>query len=108
MSYANDLSNLNEGYALWIPEPHMSGEVRIGDVGFVNKRGAFMRLLNVREQHPQYEEYKVTWWPRLATDMEQLQESRVRIDKTLNPLAPKRKYLSRGVEESSVEASVAG
>ena len=106
-AYANDLSTLDQGYALWTPEPQEAGEVHIGDVGFVDRDGAFMRLLNVREKDPRYGEYKVTWWPHQATGVEPLEEAKIRIKKILNPLAPGQ-YHSRGVEATSVEASASG
>ncbi|KAI0685405.1 hypothetical protein BC835DRAFT_521192 [Cytidiella melzeri] len=44
--YAAELSSRGHGLPLWIPEPTDSGEVLIGDVGYV-WRGAFFRLFNV-------------------------------------------------------------
>ncbi|KAI0340054.1 hypothetical protein BDW22DRAFT_434720 [Trametopsis cervina] len=44
--YALELSSRGHGLPLWIPEPTESGEVLIGDVGYV-WRGAFYRLFNV-------------------------------------------------------------
>ena len=105
VTYANDLLTLNHGHALWQPEPHSTGEVHIGDVGFVNPDGAFVRLLNVRERDPHYSEYRVTFWtPYHIEGVEPLEESKVRIVKTLNGLPPGH-YLSRGVEQTSAEAS---
>lgn len=46
--YADELSCLNEGHAIWIPEgPNQSEEVQLGDVGYINKDGAFIFLFNV-------------------------------------------------------------
>lgn len=105
VAYANDLSTLNQGYALWRPEPHDTGEVRIGDVGHVNEHGTFRRLLNAREQDSLYENYKVTWWAQPAVGMEPLEERRIRIEDMPNSLVPGRKYLSRGIEDTSVQVS---
>lgn len=43
--YLTQLRTLGEGDALWFPEPHTTGEVQIGDVGYVHQ-GAFIRLFN--------------------------------------------------------------
>lgn len=101
--YASAMSPFHLGYALWTPEPHESGEVRIGDVGFVNQDGAFVRLLNVR---PRYDEYKVTWWSQPATDMEPLNESAVYIDCKKGLGSYPRALCSRGVRSVPVMESV--
>lgn len=43
--YAKELAHHKLGYPLWVPEPEKSGEVLIGDVGFV-REGRFRRLFN--------------------------------------------------------------
>lgn len=43
--YADQLRSLRHGEPLWQPEPSKRGEVRIGDVGFVND-GRFHLLFN--------------------------------------------------------------
>jgi hypothetical protein len=44
--YAAQLARLGNGYALWVPEPRLCDEVRVGDVGYL-LRGRFHRLFNV-------------------------------------------------------------
>ncbi|GJE90367.1 WD40 repeat domain-containing protein [Phanerochaete sordida] len=46
--YASELKKtMNEGDALWFPEPAAgTGEIQVGDVGFI-REGAFIRLFNV-------------------------------------------------------------
>lgn len=43
--YTEQLSTIGEGTALWYPEPHETGEVQIGDVGYIFE-GAFIKLFN--------------------------------------------------------------
>ncbi|CCM04487.1 uncharacterized protein FIBRA_06667 [Fibroporia radiculosa] len=43
--YAEQLSGLGYGYALWNPQPIEDSEVLIGDVGWIRK-GRFHRLFN--------------------------------------------------------------
>lgn len=51
--YAKELAHHGLGHPLWIPEPEESGEVLIGDVGFV-REGRFRRLFNAMhtKDHP--------------------------------------------------------
>ena len=56
--YPSSLSVLCQGHALWYPEPHVTGEAQIGDVGFV-REGAFIRIFNLNSSRP---EHKVTFW----------------------------------------------
>ncbi|GJE89906.1 WD40 repeat domain-containing protein [Phanerochaete sordida] len=56
--YSSSLDSLGIGHALWEPEPNDTGEVRFGDVGFVQE-GSFVRLFNL---DPSVEEWKVTRW----------------------------------------------
>jgi hypothetical protein len=52
---------LNEGLALWYPEPHReTGEVQIGDVGYVSD-GAFIRLVNVDTESPSHAVREGCW-----------------------------------------------
>ncbi|EKM58888.1 uncharacterized protein PHACADRAFT_249001 [Phanerochaete carnosa HHB-10118-sp] len=55
--YSSSLDTLYLGHALWYPEPHVTGEPQIGDVGFA-RRGAFVRLFNLDTSAP---EKKVTY-----------------------------------------------
>jgi hypothetical protein len=47
--YRTQLSSLNNGLALWDPNPveNLYDRVSIGDVGYLLENGAFMRLFNV-------------------------------------------------------------
>ena len=51
--YAEELGALGRGVPLWYPEPSQTGEVEIGDVGFLYN-GGFHRLFNITqpESHP--------------------------------------------------------
>lgn len=44
--YAEELGSLNLGYPRLYPEPATSGEVRLGDVGYTDPSGNFLRLFN--------------------------------------------------------------
>ncbi|GJE97165.1 kinase-like protein [Phanerochaete sordida] len=44
--YATSLASLGFGYPLWHPEPHVSGEPQIGDVGLL-VQGQFIRLFHL-------------------------------------------------------------
>ena len=99
--YPSSLSILRKGYALWYPEPHETGELQIGDVGYIND-GAFIRLFNLNTAKPEHE---VTFW-----------------GKTFEPTAPppgevfdrldRRRalqadhYRSRGVERAEISGAV--
>ena len=56
--YPSSLATLYQGYALWYPEPHVTGEAQIGDVGYI-REGAFIRLFNLNSSRP---EHQVTFW----------------------------------------------
>ncbi|KAF8497035.1 kinase-like domain-containing protein [Russula emetica] len=45
--YQEQLSSIYHGLALWKPNPVLYDRVSIGDVGYVNNEGAFIRLFNV-------------------------------------------------------------
>ena len=104
--YATDLSNLCQGHALWVPEPGATGEVHLGDVGYVD-HGAFVRLLNVRKNDPKYEGKRVKLWRQVLENFEALPEEAVYNEKMVNPIAPGR-YPSHGVEQTSVDAGAQG
>ena len=44
--YSTCISPYMQGYPLWFPEPHDTGEPQIGDVGYLHQ-GAFVRLFNI-------------------------------------------------------------
>lgn len=44
--YADQLYGHGYGHPLWHPEPNSTGEVQIGDVGYIFE-GAFVRLFNI-------------------------------------------------------------
>ncbi|EKM50231.1 uncharacterized protein PHACADRAFT_153708 [Phanerochaete carnosa HHB-10118-sp] len=102
--YASELKKtVQEGEALWFPEPSQDGEVQIGDVGYIHE-GAFMRLFNAidPEKYPvltALEDY------RLPAAFEPLRDRRAqRIDQRLRALAPG-PYKSKSVVTRKVEAS---
>lgn len=46
--YANEMARLKEGHALWIPEGSRgSATIQHGDVGFIDRNGAFSFLFSV-------------------------------------------------------------
>ena len=51
--YASQLVHLGYGHPLWYPEPTKSGDVEIGDVGYIDD-GHFYRLFNAcrARSHP--------------------------------------------------------
>ena len=51
--YAEQLASKGRGIPMWYPEPSGSGEVEIGDIGFLHN-GGFHRLFNVTvgRDHP--------------------------------------------------------
>ena len=56
--YPSSLSTLYQGHALWYPELHETGELQIGDVGYMSE-GAFIRLFNLNSSTS---ERQVTFW----------------------------------------------
>ena len=100
--YSSTLSTTlpSEGHALWFPEPHNSGEVQIGDVGFI-KDGAFVRLFNVDTTK---QEYRVDFWPEPYSVSTPLGPSALMLETRDNTLGPGR-FRSRGVQESEVKLS---
>lgn len=98
--YSSTLSTaLQEGYPLWFPEPHDTGEVQIGDVGYIHE-GAFVRLFNVNSADPSH---AVTRWP-LKFKPADLPSNALIIEPRHNALGPGR-IRSKGVEESRVALS---
>ena len=58
--YAEELSVYGHGRPLWIPEPVGGEEIRLGDVGYIDRDGQFHRIFNmtVGPEHP-YNRYGV-------------------------------------------------
>ena len=103
-STAFNASGLRQGVALWYPEPHESGEVRIGDVGYI-REGAFVRLLHVASRSPKDE---VTYWGEISQwPGPMLDKKLLREDPRSNSLRPGR-YCSKGVERRHSAVSVQG
>lgn len=48
-AYATELVKSQYGHPLWYPEPDESGELELGDVGYI-ENGRFYRLFNVLKQ----------------------------------------------------------
>lgn len=100
--YTEQLHTVGEGDAVWFPEPHISGEVQIGDVGYILE-GAFVRLFNVIS--PQ--EYPVPD-SDLPEGFEALQEPRMRcMDIRERALTPGH-HNSKSVVCSQVKLDVSG
>ncbi|EKM56563.1 uncharacterized protein PHACADRAFT_253764 [Phanerochaete carnosa HHB-10118-sp] len=98
--YSSCLATLYEGHALWYPEPHVSGEPQIGDVGFM-RNGAFVRLFNLDTSAPGK---KVVCWDPPFKVTEDLPRSVFTIDPRRCPLVPAH-YPSHGVEVKQKGAS---
>lgn len=98
--YSSSLETLHLGRALWYPEPHVTGEPQIGDVGYI-REGAFVRLFNLDTSVP---EKKVTFWPTPFESIEPLPVHVFQIDSRRRPLAPDH-YCSHGVETKGLYAS---
>ena len=101
--YASSLATLNEGHALWFPEPHESGEPQIFDVGFISE-GAFIRLFNL-DASESASDKRVTFWKPPFEDAEPLPAGVHKINRRPRPIAPGH-YRSHGVEEKKMHASV--
>ena len=99
--YPSSLFCLDLGYALWYPEPHDSGEVQIGDVGYVHQ-GAFIRAFNINTSE---DKHKVTWWKKRFEITEPPPEDVFVLDKRGRPIEDG-PYLSRGVQEKEIGGSV--
>ena len=99
--YSSTLSSLGQGYALWYPEPHSTGELQVGDVGYI-RDGAFVRLFNINGAKT---EHKVTAWEPPFAAPQDLPADVFRIDKRKSSLAPGH-YRSHGVEMREVGGSV--
>ncbi|EKM58880.1 uncharacterized protein PHACADRAFT_191194 [Phanerochaete carnosa HHB-10118-sp] len=98
--YSSNLNTLYLGHALWYPEPHVTGEVQIGDVGFI-RCGAFVRLFNLDTSAP---EKKVKFWPKPFENFEPLPPDVLQVDTRSSPLVPNH-YCSDGVESREIQAS---
>lgn len=99
--YSSSLSSLSLGYALWHPEPHTTGELQIGDVGYV-KDGAFIRLFNINTSLP---EHQVTSWSRRFEITDPLPTDVFQVDRRDALLTPGH-YCSHGVEQKDVGTSI--
>ena len=99
--YPSCLSTLYQGHALWYPEPHVTGEAQIGDVGYISE-GAFIRLFNLNSARP---EHQVAFWD--TTKFEPIAPFPLgafdRLD-SRNALPPNH-YCSSGVERAEISGS---
>ena len=103
--FARKLSSIQHGLPLWYPEPHGSGEVHIGDVGYIND-GAFIRVLNVKGNPSDTDKIHV-FWKRESPSLETLHDTSLRLDSRDAAIAPGH-LTSRGVTRTKVEASAQG
>ncbi|GJE85152.1 WD40 repeat domain-containing protein [Phanerochaete sordida] len=97
--YAQALTTtLSHGYPLWWPEPLETGEIQIGDVGYIDENGVFVRLFNTVDPQPipnRHVQFEPVPLPAMRSSPAEHH----------NAMVPAR-YSSRGVEETSVKASV--
>ena len=101
--YEASLSELGSGCPLWYPEPHVTGEPQIGDVGYV-RGGAFVRLFNLNSW---VSKYSVEHWPTAYKVDPPLPKDVFALDKRNAPMGPGR-FKSRGVEELKLEGNATG
>jgi hypothetical protein len=99
--YSSSLASLGLGHALWYLEPHDTGELQIGDVGYI-RDGSFVRLLNIDSSKP---EHQVTHWDEPFEVTEPLPPGAFRRESHVEPIVPGH-YCSHGVEQREVGASV--
>lgn len=99
--YPSSLALLGQGYALWYPEPHITGEPQIGDVGYVGE-GSFIRLFNLNIER---KEHQVTFWDPLFTIAPPLPVNVFRVDPRHGSLGPGR-FRSHGVQEREMRGSI--
>lgn len=95
--YDSELRCFHEGRAQWFPEPHSTGEVQIGDVGYI-KNGQFVRLLNVCQGVA-----PIGFWPKRFKDVEPVPNDILLVE-VCEPF-PSGRYYSEGVEEVQIEGS---
>ena len=103
--YSSALSRtLQQGYALWFPEPHTTGEVQIGDVGWI-KDGGFVRLFNIDSTVQPVPKWPESYEPTYPLPDNVLSPNLLDMRKNvLNPGT----FKSRGVEENRVKANIQG
>ena len=96
--YASCISSYVQGYPLWFPEPHDTGEPQIGDVGYLHQ-GAFVRLFNINVSDTSHH---VTRWKHPFAVAEPLDSTAFDADprKVLLPEC----YRSHGTAERDVGA----
>ena len=99
--YSSSLQTLHLGYALWYPEPHKSGELQIGDVGYIDD-GSFVRVLNIDSSKPEHQ--VDSWTPPFEVD-QPLSPDVFRRKAHDNPLEPGH-YPSHGVRMTEVGGTV--
>lgn len=100
--YPKSMVLLGQGYALWYPEPQVTGEPQIGDVGYISG-GAFVRLFNINSTAP--DGHKVTYWDAPFEVVPPLPPTTFRIDRRHNVLGPGR-FCSHGVHERETRGSI--
>ncbi|GJE94291.1 WD40 repeat domain-containing protein [Phanerochaete sordida] len=101
--YQTSLAELGYGCPLWYPEPHITGEPHIGDVGYV-REGAFVRLFNLNST---IAKHSVQHWPTAYKIEPSLPEDVFTLDKRNAPMGPGR-FPSRGVEEIELKGELMG
>ncbi|EKM58867.1 uncharacterized protein PHACADRAFT_248967 [Phanerochaete carnosa HHB-10118-sp] len=99
--YPASLALLGQGYALWRPEPHITGEPQIGDVGYVSE-GAFVRLFNINNTTP---EHQVSFWDTQFEIVPTLPPNVFRIDQRHDSIGPG-PFCSHGVQEKETRGSI--
>ena len=106
--YADALSTRGYGHALWIPEgADRSAETQIGDVGYINKIGAFIFLFSIDEKYKTDEKRNMERW--LPPDECHYFDFTDSQRDSFSFFAPaKTEYLSRGVERRNMEGNVGG
>ncbi|GJE99615.1 WD40 repeat domain-containing protein [Phanerochaete sordida] len=98
--YASSLQSFGLGYPLWCPEPHISGEPQVADVGFLHE-GKFIRLFNLDKASP---DKAVTRHKPPYTDIASFPPNALQINTTPDLLRAGH-YCSRGVRSRDLRGS---
>ncbi|KAI0337364.1 hypothetical protein BDW22DRAFT_961862 [Trametopsis cervina] len=100
-TFATELAHYGLGDALWCPEPqdgrHGTEEVQIGDVGYLDDKGSFVRLFNIfyDKDHPVNKH-------GVPDEFEPLRTNR-RLKRTQQPIEHQGPFTSRGVSTVGTE-----
>ena len=106
--YSDALSNRGYGHALWLPEgTNNSAEIQIGDVGYINKFGAFTFFFSIDEKYKADKTRNMEKW--LPPDECQYFDFTNLQRNAFGNFAPaKSEYYSGGVKRRDIAGNVGG